>query len=130
MSVATALTRGRQLAEALMVDTCTIRHRTGETTDENGTIVGTYSTVYTGRCRVQQATPASAPQDTGEAHVYLLRLEVQLPMTVTGLEVGDEIEVTASVHDADLIGRTFLIRDLAHATHKTARRVQCTEQTS
>ncbi len=50
-------------------------------------------------------------------------------MTARVPQVGDEIEITASVHDADLLGRVFRIHDLAHKTHATARRVQCVERT-
>lgn len=130
MTAASLLARGRAAAERLMVDTCTIRRRTGETTDEYGQISPTYGDpLYTGRCRVQQAGAQAGAQQPGEAYVLLLRLEVQLPMSVVGLEVGDEITVTASAHDPDLVDRTFLVRDLAHKTHATARRVQVTEQT-
>lgn len=131
MDVAPLLARGRAAAEALMVDTCTIRRRAGETTDEYGQIVPTFGDpLYEGACRVQQAGTQASAQNPGEAYVLMLRLEVQLPMSVVGLEVGDEVEITDSVHDPDLVGRTFLVRDLAHATHKTARRVQVTERTS
>lgn len=113
-----------------MVDACEIRRRTGETVDDTtGEVTATYTDVYDGRCRVQQAGAQAGSEEPGEAYVLMLRLEVQLPMSVTGLEVGDEIEVTASVHDPDLVGRVFLVRDLAHKTHATARRVQVTERT-
>ena len=46
-----------------------------------------------------------------------------------GLEVNDEITITASVNDADLVGRVFLVRDLMHKTHPTARRVGVVERT-
>ncbi len=132
MNPSAVLARGRAAALAMMVDTCSIRRRTGETTDDNtGVITPTYDDpLYEGPCRVQQTGTQASAQQPGEAYVLMLRLEVQLPMTVVGLEVGDEIEITASAHDPDLVGRTFLVRDLAHATHKTARRVQVTEQTS
>lgn len=130
MTAATVLARGRAAAERNMVDTCTIRRRTGETTDEYGRITPTYGDpFYEGKCRVQQAGAQASAQQPGEAYVLMLRLEVQLPMSVTGLEVGDEIGIVTSAHDPDLPGRTFLVRDLAHKTHATARRVQCTEQT-
>jgi hypothetical protein len=55
---------------------------------------------------------------------------VQLPVIGTeGLKVGDRITVTTAVNDPDLVGRIFLVRDLAHASEKTARRVQCLEKT-
>jgi hypothetical protein len=67
--------------------------------------------------------------DPGETSVVVLRLEVQLPMTVVGLAEGDELVVTASAHDQDLVDRKFRIHDLAHKTHATARRVLVTEVT-
>jgi hypothetical protein len=130
MSRAALIARARTAAEAGMVDSCTIRHRTGETTDENsGTITPAWSALYTGKCRVQQQQAQAQQQDAGEDYLLLLRLEVQVPMSVVGLEVGDEVTITASVHDPDLPGRVFLIRDLAHKTHASARRVQVTERT-
>ncbi len=132
MSRASLLARGRSAAEAGMVDACTIRRVTGRVSDpDTGEQVVTYLTPdpYVGTCRVQQATAQAQQQDVGEDYLLMLRLEVQLPMSVVGLEVGDEVTVTASAHDPDLVGRVFLIRDLAHKTHATARRVQVTERT-
>jgi hypothetical protein len=132
MSRAVVLARGRLAAELSMVDTCTIRRRTGVTTNQDtGVPTVTYLSPdpYAGKCRVQQHQAQSQQQTAGEDYLLLLRLEVQLPMSVVGLEVGDEITVTASANDPDLPGRTFLIHDLAHKTDATARRVQCTERT-
>lgn len=129
MSVSVALAAGRRAAERLMVDQCTIRRRTGETTDDDGNVTPTYSDLYAGRCRIQQHVGQAAQADVGEDYQLLLRLEVHLPMSVVGLEVGDVIEVTASVHDSDLPGRSFVVRDLAHKSHATARRVGVQERT-
>jgi hypothetical protein len=113
-----------------MVDACTITRTTGRSTDTTtGAVTPTTSTLYTGKCRVQQQQAQATTEDVGEDQVLLLRLEVQLPMSVTGLQVGDRITVTASAHDADLVGRVFRVHDLAHKTHATARRVQCLEVT-
>jgi hypothetical protein len=130
MSAASALARGRAAVEALMVDACTIT-RVGErdTDTTTGEVTEPVSTLYTGQCRVQQAQAQATEETVGEDHLLLLRLEVQLPMSVTGLEVGDLITITASGHDPDLPGRVFRIHDLAHKTHATARRVQCVEKT-
>jgi len=131
MSRVSVLTRGRAAAEAGMVDACTIRRRAaGGTTDpDTGYPTQTWTSLYTGKCRVQQAQAQAQTEDVGEDHLLLLRLEVQLPTSVVGLEVGDEVTITASAHDADLVGRVFLIHDLAHQTEATARRVQCIERT-
>ena len=130
MSAQTAIVRGRRAAEALMVDTCTIRRPTGTGSDDDGNVVVTYQPVYTGKCRVQQPNAQAAQQDVGEDYQLLLRLEVHLPMSVVGVETGDEVQVTASQLDPDLPGRVFLVRDLAHKSHATARRVGVTERSS
>ena len=70
------------------------------------------------------------PQNVGEALVYQLLIDVQVPMSVTGLAVGDVVTVTASALDPDLVGRHFWVKDLAHKTHMTARRLGCEEVTS
>jgi hypothetical protein len=124
------LARGRLAAELGMRDACVIRRVGTRTTDPvTGDVTTPTTTIYTGQCRVQQHQASADRQDIGEDSLMLLRLEVQLPMTVTGLEVGDQIAITASASDPDLPGRVFRIHDLAHATDKTARRVQCIEKT-
>lgn len=132
MSRARVLAAGRRAAEAGMVDTCTIRRRIGETTDPvTGAVTPTYLSPdpYAGKCRVQQPTATARPHDVGQDFQLLLRLEVQLPMSVVGIEVGDEITITASAHDPDLVGRVFLAHDLAHKTDATARRIAVVERT-
>lgn len=133
MSRASAIERGRTAAELGMVDACTIRRRsTGGTTDPDTgspTVAYLSPNPYAGKCRVQQAQASANQQDVGEDNLLLLRLEVQLPMTVVGLEVGDEITITSSARDPDLVGRLFRIHDLAHKTDATARRVQVIERT-
>lgn len=132
MSRASVLALGRVAAEKGMIDACLIRRPTGATTNpDTGARTPTYLTPdpYTGKCRIQQHQATADRQDVGEDSLLLLRLEVQLPMTVTGLQVGDEVTVTASVNDADLPGRVFRIHDLAHKSEATMRRVQCIEKT-
>lgn len=125
-----ALARGRAAAEALMVDTCRIERKTGEATSTtSGAAIPTYLTLYEGKCRIQQRATEARAEDAAEQYDRMLRLEVQLPMSVTGLKVDDRVTVTASVHDADLVGRQVWIRHLAHKTHATARRVVAEELT-
>ena len=123
------LKMAQRRAETRMPDTCEIKRQSGTVRDdESGTRVPSYTTLYTGKCRVQQNSGMPASSDVGQDFVLLLTLEVQLPMSVTGLKVDDRIQITTSL-DPDLIGRTFLIRGLAHKTEASARRVQCTERT-
>lgn len=131
MSADVLTAQGRARAESLMVDTCTIRRQTDVATDENtGQTTPIFTELYDGKCRVQQRVANATSAEAGEAYALLLALEVQLPMSVTGLQTEDQITITESVNDPDLEGRVFLIRSLAHKTHATARRVGVVERTS
>lgn len=126
------LTRARTLAESNMADTCSIRRATGQTTNTlTGQVTTTWTPLYTGKCRVQQSSlgASSGSADVGEAAIRLVAFELQLPMTVTGLAEGDQITITASPLDEDLVDRVFTVVGLAHKTHATARRVQIQEVT-
>lgn len=117
-----------------MIDACTIRRVTALSTPDpsTGLVSKTYLSPdpYTGKCRVQQVTGTARPHDAGEDYSFLQRIDVQLPSVGSeGLQVGDEVTITASVNDADLVGRTFLVHDLAHKSEATARRVVCAERT-
>ncbi len=131
MSAATALARGRAAAETLMVDSATItRSAAGFTNPDTGEQASTITTIYTGKCRIQQRVPGGVrPGDAGEAYDLMLSIELQIPMSVTGVQVGDIVTVTACAHDPDLPGRRFLVRELAHKTHATARRIGLEEAT-
>src|SRR5690348_14673080 len=112
MSRASVLARGRAAALAGMVDACAITRVTGHTTDpDTGVQTPTTETVYEGACRVQQWSPSSArPADVGEDYQLLQATELQLPIDATGVQVGDQVEMTASAHDLDLPGRVFRLR--------------------
>jgi hypothetical protein len=114
-----------------MVDACIIRRITGQVTDpDTGEVTTTYTTIYEGKCRLQQQGQQARPEQAGEAYLLMLRRELQLPMSVTGLRTEDEVTMTASAYDPDLPGRVFLVRDLFGKTEATARRVQVEEVTS
>lgn len=131
MSRARVLAQGRRAAEDGMADTCVIRRVTGRTTDpDTGASTPTYATLYDGPCKIQSTKAEAGRQETGEDFLLLLRLELHLPMSVTGLDVGDEATITASAYDPDLPGRTFKIHDLMHKTWATARRYGVIEKTA
>jgi len=125
------LRRAQTMAVAGMRDTCTIRRPTAPTEDlDTGEVTKTYLSPdpYAGPCRIQQAIAQAQQQDVGEDYQLLVRFELQLPMTVTGIQVRDEVTITAS-RDPDLVGRVFLVRDLFHKTDASARRIGVTEKT-
>lgn len=130
MSAISVTQRGRAAAEALMVDVVTVQHPTSVTTDpETGVVTPVYSTVYSGKAKIQQSAPASAPTDVGEAAVYVGQLQVHLPVTTTTATVApdDLVTITACVLDASLVGQTFRLRGPAHKSFATARRFPMVE---
>jgi hypothetical protein len=124
------ISQGRAQAEQQMTDTCVIRRVVGTTADDSGVVTPTYATVYSGKCRVQQPSPSASDRDVGQASRSLQRLELQLPMTATGLQPDDQATITASLTDPELVGRVFILRAMSRGTHKTARRIGVIEVTS
>jgi hypothetical protein len=126
-----ALLRGRLAAESLMVDACTIRRKTGGTTDpETGSIVPVWAVVYTGKCKIQQVARLARPNDVGEAYKILDLIEVHVPTSATAFVPDDVITVDTSVLDPDLPARQLIVRGLIHKSFLTARRLLCQEVTS
>jgi hypothetical protein len=131
MTRSLVLARGRQAAEAGMVDTCSIRRSTGEVTDDySGVITPTFESLYEGKCRLQQSQAEAQPMNVGEAYVLIQKIELQLPISVVGLQVGDEVTIISAKNDQDLVGLVFLLRDFPRKTDATARRVLVQEKTS
>jgi hypothetical protein len=121
----------RRAAEALMVDAVSVSRRGGGTVDDlTGAVTGGTTSIYAGKAKIQQATAMGQRVDAGEVSTVLLRLEVHLP--IVGSEQvarGDVVTVTAATHDTALVGRTFVVHDLAFKTFATARRLGVEEAT-
>ena len=113
-----------------MTDACTITRVTGqELDDDNGTYTDTTSTIYSGKCRVQaQAQTVAALPLAGERQVVALQREVSVPVSTAGVLVGDLVTMTASAHDADLVGRVFRVREEVAKSHATSRRLVVQEE--
>lgn len=134
MSRASVLARGRAAAERSMIDTCTIRRRTGVATAADGTVTPTWTTIYTGACRVQEGggiDDQSRAMDVGEARILMGQKALQLPVTESeGLRADDVVTIDTCVNDPDLVGRILVIRGESAASEKTARRLGMEEVTS
>jgi hypothetical protein len=118
MTAQTAVLRGRAAAEALMVDACTVTTDGAVTTDDlTGATSTALTTVYSGKCKIQQSTALGRRVDAGETDTMLLRLEVHLPVVGSEQVVrGALVTITAATLDAALVGRRFRIRDDFHKT--------------
>lgn len=132
MSRASVLARGRLMAEAGMIDTCTITRVTGSTLDTTtGVVTPTTMTVYSGPCRLQanqgmarNATPT--PDDP----VLMRYRELQLPvLTSTGVRQGDRVHVDTCVNDPDAVDTDHIVHDQFSKSEATARRLGIEEAT-
>ena len=117
-----------------MVDQCTIRRAGVVTTDPvTGVVAPSWTTVYTGPCKVQEAAgfggAGSAP-DAGEHTYTVQRYVLHLPMTVTGPAEGDTVEITAAELDPSLVGRQYRVAQEFAKSYATARRLEVEETTS
>lgn len=112
-----------------MTDTCTVTRVTGSAINSTTLeYTDTTSTIYSGACRVQIRNMTTAQTAlAGEREVVALMLEVWLPLTAS-VDVGDKVTITASDHDANLVGRVFRVRELFHKSHLTSRRTLCEEE--
>jgi hypothetical protein len=124
MSAASVTLRGRARAEEQMLDTCSIARVTGLSTDpDTGVVTPTATTVYTGKCKVQQGgVPIGAPTNVGEASVMFTHLQLHVPISATDVRADDVATITAAALDPDLVGRRYTISAPAAKTFLTARR--------
>jgi hypothetical protein len=128
VSANTVTLRGRIAAEALMVDSCAITRRSGSTVDpETGVITPTYTTVYTGPCRLRLPTATARPLTVGEAQEFTQHPTLSLPALTTGVEIDDIVTITASALMPALVGRVFHVRGKPSQTHMTAGRFEVLE---
>lgn len=131
MSARGVTMRGRRAAERLMVDRCDISRPgsgTPVTDPETGEVTVPREAVYTGRCRVQTRRPYPSNPEAGEHAWTTVVLEVHLPVSATGIRVGDTVTVTDSF-DPGNVGRTFRVRSDDRKTYQTALRLLVEEVT-
>jgi uncharacterized protein DUF6093 len=132
MSRASVLAAGRKAAELGMIDACTIDRITGTETDPTtGARTETAATVYSGPCRLQEIFGFSRDTQPSPDQSQLARYRVlQLPVTTSeDVRVGDRVTVTGCVHDPDMVGARFIVRDQSGKTEATSRRVGVEEIT-
>lgn len=133
MSADTATQQGRDLAEQMMVDACTIgRPSLTHTTDPTtGAVSYPTTPLYSGKCRVQMMTGVRGDNLdlAGERAWVVQSAIISIPASVSGIRVGDMIHITASQMDPDLLERTYRVQDVTHKSFLTARRLICQEVT-
>jgi hypothetical protein len=126
--IALAAGMGRAVAEWRMQDTATVQVIVGRTTNaETGVVTPLYSTVYTGKCRVQSLHPQESTPETGGATVTVQRYRIDVPVGSFRPSVGQIITITAARLDPHLVGRKYAVVALLHKTDATAYRLAVEE---
>lgn len=112
-----------------MVDACLIERQTGSTTSSTGVVTPTFTSIYTGPCRVQERGGYPRDITTAQDQPQLaIARELQLPVsTSTAVQAGDRVTITAAANDAGLVGVVAWLRGQPAKTEATARRFHMEE---
>lgn len=131
MTALDAIERGREAAERLMLDTCTITRISGPPgpiDPETGLRdPAPTTTVYSGKCRVQTYEPYESNRDSG-GHIYTeQRYSLHLPIGAGPVDVNDESTITSAESDPQLLGRVYRIAGRHNKSLATAQRLPMEE---
>lgn len=107
----------RRRATANMGSTCKIERVNPPTFDETdlSADAGSRTTVYTGVCRIWEATSSGVVM-VGEEEIPIQTTQLSIPWdTESTPQRDDEVEILTSYTDDQLVGRRFRILDVAKA---------------
>lgn len=109
-----------------MTDTCRIyRPQEALLNPNTGELVDNETEIYNGKCRVKPVpSMRTGGELVGEAVVARQAPIISIPFSVTTVDTGDRIQVTASA-DGSVLAKTYLIQAVIVGTHATARRLIC-----
>ena len=83
---------------------------------------GSRSTIYTGKCRVHEVTNGPVVM-IGEDEISQQNTQISIPWNADPVPIkGDYIKITASRVDTNLVGRLFVITDMAKSGELRATR--------
>ena len=120
MAFSTAqLTKARELSESFMGDACQVRRAGNRALSEVTNIHAApeVTVIYTGVCRVSPSGPNTS--ELGGDLVTWKDAEVYLPVTTTGVKVGDYVVITAS-NDPAMVGKAFRITNVSSGTWRAS----------
>ena len=131
MSAVAATLRGREAAEALMLDACTVTRPGDPVTDpDTGSVTPGSTLVYSGPCKVQQTISQASNPSAGGHSFTVQDSRVDFPVTAGPLAVDDVVTMAASVLDPQMVGRVFRVTELFHKSYATAQRTTVSEVVS
>jgi hypothetical protein len=128
MTALDATLRGREAAESLMLDTCTIT-RLGEPvfSEATGQFTSTSTEVYAGKCKVQSKDSATAKPEVGEHTFTVVSRQVHIPANAADVRDGDVVTITASRLNAFTVGKQYRVSGFTPDTFDTAFRLPVKE---
>ena len=130
MSILAPLAAGRTLAESLMLDTCTAtRPGAPSTNTTTGAVTASSTSLYTGKCRVQDGLSAQAVEAAGRTATIEHPI-VHVPVGAFAPRPGDVITITASATAAGLVGRAYRVTAAQVKSLATAHRLPVEEVTA
>lgn len=117
------LVMGRRMAETRMSDVCLVTRVTGSSWDESlGEEVDTFTTVYSGACRVRHASPNGKDVDAAGQLLTQSFLELHVPVGAPAFAPDDVVVITASATRSDQVGRRFHVVSPFDGSQTTALR--------
>ena len=128
MSAVEATLRGRQAAEALMVDTCRITSGGEPVTDpDTGEVTNARTLVYEGKCKVQSKDSATSTPEAGGASFTVVSRQVHIPANAAEIRDGYEVEITGSLLNSFTVGKVYRVSGFTPDTFDTAFRLPVKE---
>lgn len=128
MSARAAVLRGREAAEALMIDVCRV-HRPGPAVTDPVTakVTAPLVLIYEGKCKIQQTLAQSSNPEAGGHQFTVQDTRWDTPVSVGRFMVGDVVTVDYCELDPQLVGRVFRVKELFHKSMATAQRTRAEE---
>lgn len=114
----------RREAESLLIDTCLIERRTGQTSNDPGTGMSTptYATYWSGPCRALVRSDTQ-PVPVGAELANVLHLEVSIAVDAPAPHIGHRITITAAVFDSSLAGAQVFVTGVPVGSQMILRRI-------
>lgn len=135
-----AIARGREVAESLMLDTCTIGDPGDSVTNpDTGMVTTPLVAKYPdpswpdghpwkhGPCKIQGLDPQALNPEAGGATLTVQRYRVDVPVGSYVPAIGDVVEVGTARLDPNLVGRRYRVVALLHKSYATAYRLAVEE---
>lgn len=122
----------RPTADGQMTAECSIDRPSHVATLNETTGRSTYpaaTNLYAGPCRFQAGPRLSTPTTVGGTQATQHRYAVAVPATVGGIQINDQVTVTACTDDPSMVGRVLRVVDVLEGSLLWQRDLICEDTT-